>query len=115
MHSANIGNLAQCLLRILQTIGLQSMQRTLHHMKQHHWSCDRAIDDCFNRCIRLAKKVYFEEKVDMSNDPKKAWNAIFDALGKSRKKNSNIDIINIDNSDCSDPQLIADHLNSFFF
>ena len=101
-------------LLISRATKIDLYKKFLHDRNDFNETKYKSYRNCFNRCIRLAKKVYFEEKVDMSNDPKKAWNAIFDALGKSRKKNSNIDIIDIDNSDCSDPQLIADHLNSFF-
>ena len=70
--------------------------------------------NAFNRCLRVAKKLHYEERIDKCKDPKKAWNTIYEALGKSRSKSSNIDNINIDNINCKDSEKIADHFNEFF-
>ena len=70
--------------------------------------------NCFNRCIRLAKKIYYEDKIDKCNDPKKAWSAIYDALGKQKVNKSCINSINIGDEICNNSQQIADHFNDFF-
>ena len=67
--------------------------------------------NCFNRCVRAAKKIHFEEKIDNSKDPKMAWEALYQALGKTNNKNSNIDKIEDGNNCFTESQSIA---NNFF-
>ena len=68
----------------------------------------------FNRCVRISKKSFYEEKIENSSDPKKAWNALFTAIGKNKSKSSKINNIEVENVCITDSQQIANHFNEFF-
>ena len=70
--------------------------------------------NCFNRCLKTAKRLFYEEKIDKSNCSKTAWKYLYDVLGKTKGKKSKIDEINIENTVSSDPEQIANSFNSFF-
>ena len=70
--------------------------------------------NCYNRVIKLAKKLFLNNKIDQSNDPKTSWNCLKESIGLSRNAQQNINNICINNICYTDPQMIADKFNDYF-
>ena len=67
------------------------------------------------RDVKTAKSLFFEEKIEENkNSPKKLWQQ-FKNLGYStkQKETSNI-VLNVDNINCHDSSIVANHFNTFF-
>ena len=70
--------------------------------------------NCFNKCIRTAKRLYYEHKIDNCSDPKSSWKILLESTGKNNSKKVNIDCLNINGSSCYEPSDIANHFNTYF-
>jgi hypothetical protein len=68
----------------------------------------------YAKTLRAAKKLYFQQKLEANvKNPKKTWETLNEAMGKE-KRTSNVEKININGSESSDPQAMANHFNKFF-
>ena len=69
--------------------------------------------NCYNKVLKLAKKSYYNEKIEKKGDPKTSWLFLNELIGKqptSRVINS----IVVDSITHTEPLIIADKFNSFF-
>ena len=76
----------------------------------------KTFRNLYNKITRVAKKLYFEDELKKNkSNLKKTWNIIRQAINlKSKKKDTNINTLLINNVEVHDPLLIAEHLNEFF-
>jgi len=68
----------------------------------------------YAKTLRAAKKLYFQQKLEANvKNPKKTWETLNEAMGKE-KRSSNVEKININGTQSSDPLKMANHFNEFF-
>jgi hypothetical protein len=68
----------------------------------------------YSKTLRAAKKLYFQQKLEANvKNPKKTWETLNEAMGKE-KHSSNVEKININGTQSSDPLKMANHFNEFF-
>ena len=70
--------------------------------------------NCYNRTVRLAKRLYYNDKIDKNADPKSSWRYLKEAIGKSQSVHNVINNIVVDDVSYSEPRSIADQFNNFF-
>ena len=70
--------------------------------------------NCYNKCVRTAKKIYFEHKIDNNCDPKSSWKVLLESTGKPNVKKSHIDGLSINGNVSKDNLDIANHFNEYF-
>ena len=74
----------------------------------------RSIRNRLNNAIDYAKKVYYQNKLNHSqNSAKKSWDVLNEILNRSQKK-SLCNSLLIDNNFSNDSNLIVNHFNQFF-
>ena len=95
-----------------------------HKMTLYHkFLKSRSLDDkrlytsyrnCYNKVVKLSKKLHFNLKIDKNCNPKNAWEYLNEAIGKVGKSSSSISDILYKDKLITDPISIADSFNDFF-
>ena len=70
--------------------------------------------NCYNKVVKLAKKLHFNLKIDKNCNPKNAWDYLNEAIGKVGKLSSNISSITHQDKLLTDSTDIANSFNDFF-
>ena len=70
--------------------------------------------NCFNKTVRAAKKLYFNEKIDKNSDPKSSWRFLKEATGLNSFNKSQIHNIAQNGVSFTDGESIANIFNDFF-
>ena len=70
--------------------------------------------NCYNRTVRLAQCLYYNNKIDKNADPKSSWRYLKEAIGKSHGVQNVINNVVVDDDKYSKPKSIADQFNNFF-
>ena len=61
----------------------------------------------------MARRKFYEEKVDHCKDPRSAWKYLNQSIGR-RSKNTSIDKLVVEGHTISDPVMIANSFNDHF-
>ena len=105
------------------TSGILTSRRKKIALSKSHFSSPSPLSlsqlklfrNLYNKVIRAAKKMYFEnELLANQSNLKKSWALIRLALNKKHSKDSSISKILVNNKEISDPQEIANNFNIFF-
>ena len=70
--------------------------------------------NCFNKTVRAAKKLYFNDKIDKNSDPKSSWRFLKEASGMNSVNKSQIHNISLNGVSFTDDESIANIFNDFF-
>ena len=105
------------------TSGILTSRRKKIALSKSHFSSPSPLSlsqlklfrNLYNKIIRAAKKMYFEnELLANQSNLKKSWALIRLALNKKHSKDSSISKILVNNKEISDPEEIANNFNIFF-
>ena len=84
------------------------------HRDQSNKNAYTKYRNCYNRTLRLAKRLYYNNKIDKNANPQSSWRYLKEAIGKSQSVSNVINNVVVEGVSYTEPKSIADQFNTFF-
>ena len=102
------------LLRSIRTKNKLYKQH-LTNQSPHYETCYKNYKNKLNHSLRIAKRTYYEKKIDASKSSAKAtWRVLNEIIKKNKKASKINSIFKVDNQEITDPVDIANRFCGYF-